>query len=137
MIRGKPLLGGASRLLIQSVTKRYLAPSSQKPKPELKHYRLWAVPGDLVLTKHILAKQHTMKWHPGLNVGIDHERTLYALRDGIMIITEEEFDPDWEHPLVEQVYMDKEGNKLAPPYKRYVHVIAKKRVPEFKLVDVV
>lgn len=77
-----------------------------------------------------------MLWHPGLNVGIDNSRTIYALCDGIMTITEEQFEPDWDHPLVREVYMDKD-EKLAPPYGRYIHVIPKKRLSEFKLIDAI
>lgn len=62
---------------------------------------------------------------------------LYALRDGIMIITEEEFDPDWKHPLVKKVYMNRDEEKRAPGIVRYIHVIPRKRVSEFKLVDLV
>lgn len=78
-----------------------------------------------------------MKWHPGLNVGIGNDRMIYALCDGVMIITEEKFDPDWQHPLVAEVYKDQDGNEVPPEYKRYIHVIPKKRIPEFKLVDLV
>lgn len=120
---------------MQLISKRGIAKTSQYPRPEPKHYRLWAVPGDLVYRKDILAKQYTMKWHPGLNVGIQENRWLYALRDGIMIITEEEFDPDWDHPLVNKVYVNKDGDKRAPIFARYIHVIPKKRVSEFKLID--
>lgn len=136
MIPRELLLPRLPKLLIQSVSKRYLAPSSQAPRPEGKHYRLWSIPGDLVHRKDILAKQYIMKWHPGLNAGIDGDRTIYALCDGVMIITEDKFDPNWDHPLVQKVYIDGEV-KTAPLYKRYIHVIPKKRISEFKLVDVV
>lgn len=130
------LASKAPRVLLQAVSRRHLAPTSQKPRPEKKHYRLWSLPGEFVHYKEVLAKQYTMCWHPGLNVGIDQNRTIYALCDGIMTITEEQYNPDWDYPLVHEVYMDKES-KLAPPYKRYIHVIPKKRVSEFKLIDVV
>jgi hypothetical protein len=75
-----------------------------------------------------------MYWHPGLNAGIDDERTIYALCDGVMVITEEKYNPDWDFPLVKQAYIVGD-EKLAPPYKRYIHVIPKRRISEFKLVD--
>lgn len=127
------LVNRTQRLLAQVVSKRYLAPTSQYPRPEKKHYRLWSVPGDFVYRKEILARQFTMKWHPGLNAGIDSDRSIYALCDGIMIVTEEKYDPDWDHPLVNEIY----ANGMAPPYKRYIHVIPKRRISEFKLIDVV
>lgn len=126
-----------ARTFIQLSCKRHVAHTSQQPRPQGKHYRLWAMPGDEVHHKDVLARQYTMKWHPGLNTGIDEHRTIYALCDGIMIITEDKFNPDWSHPLVKEVYLTNDERKLAPLYKRYVHVIPKKRIPEFKLVDVV
>lgn len=95
------------------------------------------MPGDLVKRKEILAKQYTMLWHPGLNAGIDENRTIYALCDGVMVVTEEEFKPDWTHPLVSKVYVKKEGEKEAPLCKRYINVIPKKRLSQFKLIDMV
>lgn len=123
---------------MQLTCKRQLANTSRQPRPQGKNYRLWAMPGDEVYQKDVLVRQYTMKWHPGLNSGIDEHRTIYALCDGIMIITEDKFDPDWTHPLVQKIYMKGEDNKkLAPLYKRYVHVIPRKRISEFKLIDIV
>lgn len=136
MITRDLLLNRVPKLVFWSFSKRNLAKSSQAPKPEPKHYRLWAIPGDSVHQKEILARQWTFKWHPGLNAGIDENRTIYALCDGVMVITEEKFNPDWTNPIVQKVYMvGKE--KRAPEYARYIHVIPKKRISEFKLVDLV
>lgn len=82
-------------------------------------------------------KQHTIKWHPGLNTGIDDRRTIYALCDGIMIITEEEFNPDWDNYQVRKIYTTREGERETPTHKRYVHIIPKRRVAEHKLINVV
>lgn len=121
---------------LQNVSKRYLCKSSQRPRVRGGHYRLWSMPGDLVYRKELLAKQSNIKWHPGLNVGIDDNKSIYALCDGVIIITEDKFNPDWDHPLVNHYYKDDE-HKRAPLYMRYIHVIPKKRVSEFKLVDLV
>lgn len=120
----------------QTVGKRFLSRTSQLPKTGGRHYRLWSMPGDFVYRKEIIAKQHTMKWHPGLNTGIDDDRNIYSLCDGIMIITEEKFDPDWTHPLVKHIYK-KNDVDMAPSYMRYLHVIPKRRISEFKLIDLV
>lgn len=117
--------------------QRSIAKVSQRPSPESKHYRLWSMPGDFVYRKEILAKQHLIRWHPGLNAGIDNDRNIYALCDGIMVVTEDKFDPDWSHPLVSHVYQNKNGSKVAPLFKRYINVIPKKRISEFKLIDLV
>lgn len=125
------------QLLTQTITiTRGLAKTSSYPKPAARHWRLWAIPGEFVYRKDILARQWTMRWHPGLNVGINNERAIYALCDGIMVLSEEEFDPDYSHPIVEDAYTSRE-RKIAPKYARYIHVIPKKPVSEFKLVDLV
>lgn len=117
-------------------SKRSITSTSQYPRPEGNHYRLWSLPGDSVLRKEILARQWKLIWHPGLNTGIDENRSIYALCDGIMVISEEKFDPDWNNKLVQKVYQI-DGNKRAPDYFRYIHVIPKLRVSEFKLVDLI
>lgn len=133
------LLGNSSTInqLPATVSKRFLTRTAQRPSREKKHYRLWSMPGEFVYRKEVLAKQWNIKWHPGLNVGIDHDKTIYSLCDGVMIITEEKFEPDYSHPLVDWFYKDKAGNECAPLYKRYISVIPKKRISEFKLVDLV
>lgn len=124
-------------LILQNST-RSLTRSSQKPRPDGKHYRLWKVPGDSVYRKDTLAKQYTMYYHPGLNVGINEERELYALCDGVMVLTEEKFNPDWNYRLTSKIYKTFEGEETnVPVFQRYLHVIPKKRVSEFKLIDLV
>lgn len=138
MILPRQIIYHTQRLITPLVITRNSAHlSSHRPAPEKKHYRLWSIPGMLVLKKDILAKQHLIYVHPGLNAGIDERRTIYALCDGIMIITEEEFDPDWDFPLVDTVYTTKDGDRQPPTHMRYIHVIPKRRVSEHKLVDVV
>lgn len=130
----KPL----SSTLINVSSKRLLARTSQKPRPDSKQYRLWKIPGDHVLRKDILAKQYTIYWHPGLNVGINQDRTIYALCDGVMVLTEEKFNPDWNFTMTKKIYKAEDGlEKNVPDYQRYLHVIPKRRVSEFKLIDLV
>lgn len=121
---------------INTISSRMIARKTMAPKRAGKHYRLWAVPGDRVAERDVLAKQYTVKWHPGINAGIDEDRTIYSLVDGTMIITEERFNPDRTHPLVDQIYGPEEDN-MTPLIKRYIHVIPDRRIPEFKLVDVI
>lgn len=137
MIYAERLLTRLPRSFIQTVSNRCLTKTAQYPTAQGKHYRLWALPGDLVYRKDILAKQHTVKWHPGLNAGIDNDRSIYALVDGIVVITEDEFNPDWSHPIVKEIYMKEDGQKRAPVYIRYINVIPKRQISEFKLIDMV
>lgn len=122
--------------LLLTSARRSLAKASQRPRPEGKHYRLWSMPGDEVIAKEILAKQWTIEWLPGLNTGINKFRTIFALCDGVMILSEEKFEPDWNNPEIDYIY-NKDGKKRAPAYMRYIHVIPRKRVSEFKLIDIV
>ena len=38
--------------------------------------------GELVIAGNIIARQRGTKWHPGRNVGIGRDHTLFALIDG-------------------------------------------------------
>ena len=38
--------------------------------------------GELVIAGNIIARQRGTKWHPGRNVGIGRDHTLFALVDG-------------------------------------------------------
>ena len=38
--------------------------------------------GEIVLAGNILARQRGTKWHPGVNVGMGKDHTLFALTDG-------------------------------------------------------
>ena len=38
--------------------------------------------GEMVLGGNIIARQRGTKWHPGANVGLGTDHTLYALADG-------------------------------------------------------
>jgi len=40
--------------------------------------------GQLVLAGNILVRQRGTKFHPGINVGIGSDDTLFALKDGIV-----------------------------------------------------
>jgi len=38
--------------------------------------------GEIVVAGNILARQRGTKWHPGRNVGVGKDHTLFALTDG-------------------------------------------------------
>jgi large subunit ribosomal protein L27 len=38
--------------------------------------------GEQVLAGNIIARQRGTKWHPGMNVGLGRDHTLFALIDG-------------------------------------------------------
>ncbi len=41
--------------------------------------------GEKVLSGNIIVRQRGTKWHPGLNVGLGTDHTLYALIDGTVM----------------------------------------------------
>jgi large subunit ribosomal protein L27 len=50
---------------------------SQGQRLGLKHYA-----GEIVRAGNILVRQHGTKWHPGKNVGLGRDYTIYSLVDG-------------------------------------------------------
>ena len=46
--------------------------------------RDWVLNGQAVLAGNILVRQRGTKIHPGVNVGIGSDDTLYALVDGVV-----------------------------------------------------
>ena len=40
-----------------------------------------------VVAGNILVRQRGTKWHPGVNVGIGKDHTLFALKDGVVAFT--------------------------------------------------
>lgn len=43
--------------------------------------------GEVVIAGNILVRQRGTKWHPGKNVGIGRDHTLFALTDGQVVFT--------------------------------------------------
>jgi large subunit ribosomal protein L27 len=41
--------------------------------------------GEKVVSGNILVRQRGTKWHPGQNVGIGKDHTLFALTDGVVL----------------------------------------------------
>ena len=40
--------------------------------------------GQIVRAGNIIARQHGTHWHPGTNVGLGKDFTIYALEDGVV-----------------------------------------------------
>lgn len=43
--------------------------------------------GEAVIAGNILVRQRGTKWHPGKNVGMGRDHTLFALTDGEVVFT--------------------------------------------------
>ena len=67
--------------------------------------------GEVVIAGNILIRQRGTKWHPGANVGMGRDHTLFALTDG-------------------NVFFDKKGRRInvaLADYFRVLHPIFRKR----------
>ncbi|XP_046397150.1 50S ribosomal protein L27 [Ischnura elegans] len=104
----------------------------QKTKGKPKH-RGWRVQdGATVTAGTILATQNRLRFHPGLNVGLGRNGTLFAMEPGEVLITCEKFDPKWDHTWVQRLYAGREHETI---YKKYFNVVPEKQHNRFKLVD--
>lgn len=51
--------------------------------------------GELVNAGNILVRQHGTKWHPGKNVGLGRDYTIYSLVDGKVSFDRKADDKVW------------------------------------------
>ena len=68
-------------------------------------------------------------WHISLQVGISKKNTLYALCDGVVVVSGEKLNPYPDSPLYERV---KSGISI---YKKFYHVYPVPVHAKFKLVS--
>ncbi|CAH0717322.1 unnamed protein product, partial [Brenthis ino] len=104
--------------------------TSCKVKPKRRGWKVQD--GHSVRLGHILATQLTTRFHPGLNVGLGRNGTLFAIEAGKVVVTCEKFDPDWEHTWVQRIYAGRENQTI---FKKYFNVIPEPQHTRFKLVD--
>ncbi|XP_037029490.1 39S ribosomal protein L27, mitochondrial [Bradysia coprophila] len=96
-------------------------------------HRGWRVQdGHYVSNSTILATQRTPRFHPGLNVGLGRNGTLFAMDHGRVYVTCEQIDPNWDHNWVQRHYAGREGQTI---YKKYFNVVPEEQHQRFKLVD--
>ncbi|XP_066250171.1 large ribosomal subunit protein bL27 [Euwallacea similis] len=104
------------------------------PKVRPKH-RGWKVQdGCIVTSGTLLATQRQLRFHPGLNVGLGRNGTLFAIIPGKVVITCEKTDPDWGHTWVQRCHGHRQGTEF---YKKYFNVLPQKQHQRFNLVDLV
>ncbi|XP_040435705.1 39S ribosomal protein L27, mitochondrial-like [Falco naumanni] len=97
-----------------------------------KRYGFKKVDGEFVHAGNILATQRLMRWHPGAHVGMGHNKTLYALEDGIVRYTKEVYVPlPCSSESREAICCLPKGAVL---YKTFINVIPVTEVGSFKLV---
>ncbi|XP_031632214.1 uncharacterized protein LOC116346354 [Contarinia nasturtii] len=131
----KSLLSGQSFILNQVRGKKVKAKGSTRNRPintRPKH-RGWKVnDGAYVSENKILVLQRNLRYHPGLNVGFGKNGTLYALTEGRVVVTCEQFNPNWDHTWVQRIYASRESDTI---YKKYFNILPFEQHNRFKLID--
>ncbi|CAL4166115.1 unnamed protein product, partial [Meganyctiphanes norvegica] len=128
----KSLLGNAQ----QHAGKKHKAGGSSKNppgRPRGKHRGIRKWDGTYVTRGTMIYTQLPIKCHPGLNVGIGRDRTLYALEHGKVLMTTEKVNPNWDNKFVKRFYADFKDRDV-PLYKTYFHVIPEPQKNVFRLV---
>ncbi|XP_018423374.1 PREDICTED: 39S ribosomal protein L27, mitochondrial [Nanorana parkeri] len=140
------LLSGVSRLLVSPSSATWVlvreaskkAGSSTKNlggKSPGKRYGVKTLDGDFVHAGNILATQRLMRWHPGSQVGIGRNNTLFALEDGIVRYTKEVYVPSPRSSDSMNVIAKLPMGAVL--YKTFVNVIPQPKEHSFKLVDMI
>ncbi|XP_019373228.1 PREDICTED: 39S ribosomal protein L27, mitochondrial [Gavialis gangeticus] len=140
---GRLGLAGASRLLVPapqvSTVAARCASKKTKSNPKNKggqrvgkRYGWKKHDGDYVHAGNILATQRLIRWHPGAQVGMGHNKTLYALEDGIVRYTKEVYVPPPRSREVKEVIRRLPRGAIL--YKTFINVIPTEEVGSFKLV---
>ncbi|RZC32419.1 39S ribosomal protein L27, mitochondrial, partial [Asbolus verrucosus] len=96
-------------------------------------HRGWKVQdGHWVEAGNILVTQRTLRFHPGLNVGLGRNGTLFAIIPGRVVVTCEKADLNWDHTWVQRCHGFRKGTEF---YKKYFNIIPEKQHQNFKLID--
>lgn len=80
----------------------------------------------------VLVLQRNLRFHPGLNVGLGRNGTLFAMVPGRVSITCEKVDLDWDHTWVQRCHGHRKGVDF---YKKYFNIITEPQHQNFKLID--
>ncbi|XP_012064479.1 PREDICTED: probable 39S ribosomal protein L27, mitochondrial [Atta cephalotes] len=105
---------------------------SGHPRPK---HRGWKIQdGGYTYAGRLLVTQRNLRFHPGLNVGLSRDRSLFALEPGKVVITCEKVDLNWNHPWVKLNYAGRENQVI---YKKHFNIIPKPQHNRFKLIDTI
>ncbi|XP_056286263.1 39S ribosomal protein L27, mitochondrial [Pseudoliparis swirei] len=91
--------------------------------------------GDFVHAGNILATQRLIRYHPGAQVGMGTNKTLFAMEDGIVRYTKEVYVPAPRSPESTQVITKLPRGAVL--YKTFICVLPVKQEGKFRLVDMV
>ncbi|XP_069809249.1 large ribosomal subunit protein bL27m isoform X2 [Dendropsophus ebraccatus] len=98
-----------------------------------RRYGIKKLDGEFVHAGNILATQRLMRWHPGSQVGIGRNKTLFALEDGIVRYTKEVYIPSPRSS--DSINIVRKLPFGAVLYKTFINVIPKPKEHSFKLVE--
>ncbi|XP_060534856.1 large ribosomal subunit protein bL27 [Cylas formicarius] len=101
-------------------------------KTRPKHRGWKAQDGHEVPAGKILVTQRNLRFHPGLNVGLGRNGTLFAIVPGKVVVTCEKVDLNWDHTWVQRCHGFRKGTDF---YKKYFNVLPKPQHQNFKLID--
>ncbi|XP_017772802.1 PREDICTED: 50S ribosomal protein L27 [Nicrophorus vespilloides] len=101
-------------------------------KTRAKHRGWKRQDGHKVTEGTILVLQRTLRFHPGLNVGMGRNGTLFAMVPGKVVVTCEKANPKWSHTWVDRCHGHRMGTEF---YKKYFNVLPEKQHQDFKLIE--
>lgn len=104
----------------------------QKTKTHGKHRGVKVQDGTHVPAGTIVALQRNLRFHPGLNVGMGKNGTLWAIIPGRVAITCEKVDLNWDHTWVQRCHGFRKGQEF---FKKYFNIIPEKQHQNFKLIE--
>ncbi|CAH0393131.1 unnamed protein product [Bemisia tabaci] len=82
----------------------------------------------------VLFLQRKLRIHPGLNVAMGKNLTIFALKPGKVVWSTEKFDPDYNRQYIEQWYGHRKNDTIL---KKYMHIIPEPQHNDFKLVHLI
>lgn len=123
------------QIIFRCASKKTSGSTRNDIKSTVKKHRGWKRQDqEFVQSGTLLVIQRTLRFHPGLNVGMGRNGTLFAKIPGTVVITCEKTDPNWEHKWVQRHYTGREHTSF---YKKYYNVIPKPQHQNFKLIDTI
>ncbi|XP_047354614.1 50S ribosomal protein L27 [Vespa velutina] len=120
---------------IRYASKKSSTSTRNKPiKTRPKHRGIRVNDGGFVQAGTILATQLKPRFHPGLNVGLGRDGTLFAMEAGKVLITCEKINLNLDHNWVIKHYAGREGQTI---YKKHFNVIPMPQHDRFKLINAI
>lgn len=131
----KILTFGGNIVITREASKKTSSNTTSRGRGKPKHRGVRVHSGVYVQKGTLLALQNIwrrLRFHPGLNVGMGRNGTIFALESGIVQITTEIADPNWDSMWVQKYYSGREDQVI---YKKYFNVLPKPQHNRFKLID--